>query len=69
MNSFINKGSEWKRWEFHLHTPFTQKEDRYSGINADDKWEKFYSTINNYIGDGSNSLHSIVAIGNRLPFN
>lgn len=63
MNSFINKGSEWKRWEFHLHTPFTQKEDRYSGINADDKWEKFYSTINNYIGDGSNSLHSIVAIG------
>lgn len=27
----INRGSEWRRWELHLHTPFTKKEDRYIG--------------------------------------
>lgn len=46
----------------HLHTPFTQKEDRYSGKTSDEKWDNFYSSINDYIGDGSDQLHSICAI-------
>lgn len=58
----IKRGSEWRRWELHLHTPFTQKEDRYTGKTPDEKWDNFYSSISNYIGNGSDPLHSICAI-------
>lgn len=27
----INRGSEWRRWELHLHTPGTKKSDQYRG--------------------------------------
>lgn len=56
------RGSEWRRWELHLHTPFTKKEDQYIGKTTDEKWDNFYTSISNYIGDGSNPLHSICAI-------
>lgn len=58
----IKRGSEWRRWELHLHTPFTQKEDRYIGKTPDEKWNNFYSSISDYIGNGSDPLHSICAI-------
>lgn len=58
----MNRGSEWKRWELHLHTPFTKKNDQYTGKTPDEKWDNFYSTIADYIGDGSDPLHSICAI-------
>lgn len=57
-----NRGSEWRRWELHLHTPFTKKEDFYSGSTFDEKWNEFYSTINNYVGDGTDPLKTICAI-------
>ena len=25
------RGSEWRRWDLHMHTPGTQKNDQYSG--------------------------------------
>lgn len=56
------RGSEWRRWELHLHTPFTKKEDQYTGKTTDEKWDNFYTSISNYIGDGSNPLRSICAI-------
>lgn len=56
------RGSEWRRWEMHLHTPFTKKEDQYTGKTTDEKWDNFYTSISNYIGDGSNPLRSICAI-------
>ncbi len=58
----MNRGSEWRRWELHLHTPFTKKADQYAGKTADEKWDNFYTTIADYIGDGSDPLHSICAI-------
>ena len=58
----MNRGSEWRRWELHLHTPFTKKEDGYTGTTADEKWNNFYTSISDYIGDGSDPLHSICAI-------
>ena len=58
----MNRGSEWRRWELHLHTPFTKKADQYTGKTVDEKWDNFYATIANYIGDGSDPLHSICAI-------
>lgn len=58
----MNRGSEWRRWELHLHTPFTKKADHYIGKTADEKWDNFYTTIVNYIGDESDPLRSICAI-------
>lgn len=49
----INRGSEWRRWELHLHTPSTKKSDQYSGSNETEKWNDFYSAISKYVGNGS----------------
>ena len=27
----FDRGSEWRRWELHLHTPETQKNDNFQG--------------------------------------
>lgn len=61
-NVYKNRGSEWRRWELHLHTPYTKKEDQYRGDTPEEKWNNFYKSIEDYIGDGSNPLHSICAI-------
>lgn len=58
-----SRGSEWNRWDFHIHTPGTLKNEQFDGKNIDDKWEKYYSDILEYIGDGSNSQHKIVGMG------
>ena len=56
------RGSEWRRWDFHLHTPFTKKNDLFSG-NGDEKWSKFYDDIKRYIGDGTDRQKKIAAVG------
>ncbi len=58
----VIKGSEWHRWELHLHTPFTKKEDQYEGNNPEEKWDNFYRTIEDYVGDGTDPLKAISAI-------
>lgn len=58
----VNRGSIWRRWEFHLHTPFTKKEDKFVGKDPDEKWDNFYKSISDYIGDGSDPIKSICAI-------
>lgn len=58
----INRGSEWRRWELHLHTPGTKKSDQYSGSNETEKWNDFYSAILKYVGNGSDPLRAICAI-------
>lgn len=62
MNNQYVRGSEWRRWELHLHTPFTKKEDRFVGETPEDKWNNFYRTIDDYIGDGKDPLKNISAI-------
>ena len=32
-----DKGSEWRRWELHIHTPGTQKNDNFYGATYDEK--------------------------------
>lgn len=58
----INRGSEWRRWELHLHTPGTNKSDHYIGQNDVEKWDNFYNAISEYIGDGTDPLRAICAI-------
>lgn len=57
------RGSEWRRWDLHMHTPGTQKNDQYSGTCLEDKWNQFYQTIADYIGDGSDPMKSVAVIG------
>lgn len=58
-----NRGSEWRRWDLHIHTPQTRKNDQYQGETVEEKWDKYYKDINNYIGDGSDPLKNIAVIG------
>lgn len=58
----INRGSEWRRWELHLHTPKTKKEDHYIGTTEAEKWDNFYSSVLDYVGDGNDPLKAICAI-------
>jgi hypothetical protein len=57
-----HRGSEWRRWEMHLHTPFTQKNDQFVGDSSEKKWDNFYNSINSYVEDGSDPLKTICAI-------
>ena len=59
----MNRGSEWRRWDLHLHTPYTKKEDRFRGKTEAEKWDLFYASIAEYIGDGSDPSRAICAIG------
>lgn len=56
-------GSVWRRWDLHLHTPNTQKEDKYTGSSDEDKWAGFYSSIHSYVGDGTDPLRSVAVVG------
>lgn len=58
-----SRGSEWNRWDFHIHTPGTLKNDQFVGQTLEKQWEKFYADIATYIGDGTNPQHRIVAMG------
>lgn len=44
--SNINRGSEWRKWDLHVHTPGTKKSDGFIGTSLDDKWQNFIQTIN-----------------------
>lgn len=57
------RGSEWRRWDLHVHTPGTLKNDRYVGDTLEEKWDNFYNSIDEYIGDGKDPIKNIVAIG------
>ena len=57
------RGSEWRRWDLHLHTPETKKNDQYAGASAKEKWDAFYSAVASYIGNAERKDHDIVAIG------
>lgn len=39
-------GSRWRKWDLHLHTPETLKEDNYSGTTPEEKWTGFCNDIN-----------------------
>ena len=32
-------GSEWRRWDLHIHMPETNKNDAYAGSTSEEKWE------------------------------
>ncbi|PKM75315.1 MAG: hypothetical protein CVU92_01970 [Firmicutes bacterium HGW-Firmicutes-17] len=61
--SDYSRGSEWRRWDLHVHTPETNKNDLFNGSSPEEKWNTFYSDVETYIGDGDDPLKNIAAIG------
>ncbi|MDR0850571.1 MAG: hypothetical protein LBN07_03760 [Christensenellaceae bacterium] len=57
------RGSEWRRWDIHIHTPETKMNDNFEGQSPIEKWDKFYSDILTYIGDGKDPQKAIAGLG------
>jgi len=47
----FKRGSEWRMWDLHIHTPDTNKNDQFTGINSDEKWENYATSINQSVED------------------
>lgn len=41
----MNRGSEWRKWDLHIHTPGTAKNDQYG--NSDEVWEQYIEALEN----------------------
>lgn len=39
----MNRGSEWRKWDLHIHTPGTAKNDHYG--NSDEVWEQYIDAL------------------------
>ncbi|MEB7639781.1 hypothetical protein [Acinetobacter pittii] len=39
----INRGSEWARWDLHVHTKGTAKNDQFKSRTLDDFFQTFFS--------------------------
>lgn len=39
-NEHHNRGSEWRKWDLHIHTPFSHTSE-YAGDTEDEKWKGF----------------------------
>lgn len=59
----FEKGSEWRRWDLHIHTPETNKNDNYQGCNAEEKWDNFYESIEAYIHNSDDNRRQVAVIG------
>lgn len=62
MDNYV-RGSEWRRWDLHMHTPNTKKNDQFTGATTEDKWEKFYVDINAYVNKDESPASKIACIG------
>jgi predicted ATPase len=51
-----SNGSEWRRWDLHMHTPHTKKADAFAGNTEEEKWANYVEAINLY-------PHEITAVG------
>ena len=52
----FERGSEWRRWDLHIHAPNTKKNDNYKGDTLEEKWENFYSAVETYVNSTDESL-------------
>lgn len=55
-------GSEWRRWDLHIHTPDTKKNNQFRGRGSDEQWENFYKDILSYI-DSDDITRNVSVLG------
>jgi len=56
------RGSEWRKWDMHIHTPGTAKNDNY-GRNA---WEEYYARLESQPDTIAYGITDYCSIGNYL---
>lgn len=56
------RGAEWRRWDLHIHTPETKKNDQFLGSTPQEKWDKFYNDILSYI-DSDDITKKVAVLG------
>jgi hypothetical protein len=39
------RGSEWRKWDLHLHSPATLLNNQFAGATPDEKWEKYVAHL------------------------
>jgi len=44
-NNNFKRGSIWRKWDLHMHLPFTKLNDQYSADNDEQKWDLFCEVI------------------------
>lgn len=44
-NTHSSRGSEWRRWDLHIHTPFTKLANSYSGETEDQIWNQYIDAL------------------------
>lgn len=44
-------GSNWRRWDLHIHTPETKKNPQFRGSTEEEKWNNYIEDVNTYGGD------------------
>jgi energy-coupling factor transporter ATP-binding protein EcfA2 len=42
----FNRGSNWRKWDLHIHTPFSHTSE-YTGATEDEKWKNFITALEN----------------------
>lgn len=45
MENRNTRGSEWNKWDLHIHTPNTGKNDQFEGKTSEEKWENYLRCI------------------------
>lgn len=66
MTDNYGHGSEWRRWDLHIHTPGTLKNDKFKETpneQMSEKWNNYYKKMHDYVGDGSDPVKAIAVIG------
>ncbi len=43
----FSKGSEWRKWDLHVHSPYSVLFSEYSGSTFEEKWTSFVETLEN----------------------
>ena len=56
------RGSDWRRWDLHIHTPQTKKNDQFEGSTPQEKSDKFYEDVLTYISD-DDSTKKVAVLG------
>lgn len=55
INNKYLKGSEWRKWDLHVHTPASVLHHQFEGAIEDEKWQKYLNNLN--------SLRDIAVLG------
>jgi ABC-type lipoprotein export system ATPase subunit len=42
---YYQTGSEWRRWDLHVHTPFTKLSDAYKGADEESIWNEYITYL------------------------